>query len=524
MRKRKTNAPYGLVQADHRSPSSSPRPSSLLNVLGLASVAITGVMMCSSCADGYDSPNGFDVGVRNQTLVTPDSLTFKVSTDGTTATISWPLVLGAKGYEVTMKNIDDPEAPIVVDDYDKKIIDGCTMTATIAEDSKYAFEFRVIGDKARDNRDGEQKDTIFSTLVPSVAAIPDGSDIYQYLLDNPIDSVGGEVAIDLAPGGHYTMTGDIDFRYLNMTLRGNKVRPAFIDMQGGAKFLTHSGLKMKFLRIDMTNSTAAGLVNMSENNLPDSIKSENLGYMRSGSLIKGIYVIQDPIYLSDVWVKNMPNALVHDGSTYECAWWNLTVNNCIIQMKNTGTTAFISFEKKGRLIKDISIKNSTIYNVEDNAKAYFLRFNNQSNSNPQKVFGNTSSEMGSWYFTMSNVTLCKAMTGQKWANNVNGTGFFCRFDHSIFYNLFQPFRRIAEKGGNFTMKFNFFYNPKDANDSDYTRKDTSGAPFASLYDPQFPAASLTRELDLEAENGGVDFTPGEKEIVYNNGGDPRWLR
>lgn len=36
MRKRKTNAPYGLVQADHRSPSSSPRPSSLVNVLGLA--------------------------------------------------------------------------------------------------------------------------------------------------------------------------------------------------------------------------------------------------------------------------------------------------------------------------------------------------------------------------------------------------------------------------------------------------------------------------------------------------------
>ena len=74
------------------------------------------------------------------------------------------------------------------------------------------------------------------------------------------------------------------------------------------------------------------------------------------------------------------------------------------------------------------------------------------------------------------------------------------------------------------MKFNFFYNPKDENDTDYTRKDTSGAPFASLYNPQFPEGSLTRELDLTAENGGVDFTPGEKEIVYNRGGDPRWLR
>ncbi|MGN0221743.1 MAG: DUF4992 family lipoprotein [Prevotella sp.] len=501
MSKRKTNVPTGLL-----------------------SLAIGGVMMLDSCADGYDSPNGFDVGVSNQTLVTPGSLTFKVNTDGTEATISWPLVLGAKGYEVTMKNIDDPEAPTVVDGYDRKLVDGCSMTASIAEDSRYSFEFRVIGDNERDNRDGEKIDTVFSTLVPSVATIPAGSDIYQYLLDNPIDSVGGEVAIDLEPGGHYTMTGDVDFCHFNMTLRGNKVHPAFIDMQGGAKFLTHSGLKMKFLRIDMTNSTADGLLKMSENNLPDSIKSDNLEYMRNGSLIKNIYIIQDPVYLSDVWVKNLPNALVHDGSTYECAWWNLTINDCIIQMKNEGSTSFISFESKGRLIKNIYIKNSTIYNVVDNSKAYFLRFNNQSNSNPQKVFGNTTSEMGSWYFTMSNVTLSKAMSGQKWANNVNGTGFYCRFDHSIFYDLFQPFRRIAEKGGNFTMKFNFFYNPKDEGDTDYTRKDTSGAPFASLYNPLFPAESLTRELDLEAENGGVDFTPGEKEIVYNNGGDTRWLR
>lgn len=482
-------------------------------------------MVLGSCAEGYQSPNGFDVGVNNQTLVTPDSLNFKVSTDGTQATISWPLVMGAQGYEVTMKNIDDPDNPVIVDNYESKLIDGCTMTATISEDSKYSFSFKVIGDNSRGNKDGEQLDTIFSTLVPSVATIPDGSDISQYLQDNPVDSTGTEVAIDLEPGGHYTMTSDIDFQYLNMTLRGNKVYPAFIDMQGAAKFLTYSGLKFKFLRIDMSNSTASGLIAMSDNNLPETIKSQNLGYTRGTSPINNIYNILDPVYLSDVWVKNMPNSLVHDGANNECAWWNLTVTDCIIQSRNTGSMGFINFCKngKGRLIKEINIKNSTIYNTTDNSTAYFLRFANQSNANPQKTFGDATSAMASWYFTMSNVTLSKMYTGQKWANNVNGTGFYCRFDHCIFYNLYQPFRRIAEKGGNFSMKFNFFYNPTDANDVDYTRKDTSGAPFASLYDPLFPAESLTKELDLEAENGGINFTPGENEIINNKGGDPRWL-
>lgn len=486
--------------------------------------AIAAMLTISSCAEGYESPDGFDAGVNNQTLATPDSLSFAVSTDGTSATISWPLVVGAEGYLVTMKNIDDPDNPVIVDDYDSKLIDGCQMTASVAEDSKYSFSFQVIGDVDRKNKDGERLDTIFSTLVPSVATIPDGSDIYQYLQDNPIDSVGGEVAIDLEPGGHYTMTGPVDFQYFNMTFRGNKAKPAYVTMSGNAAFYTYSGLKFKFLRFDMTDCTANGLICMSNTNLPEAIRSQNLGYMRNGSLINNIYNILDPIYLSDVWVKNLPKALVHDNSVY-CAWWNLTVTNCIIQMNNATSTSFISFEKNGAGIKYLTINNSTIYNIVPNSSAYFLRFYNQSNSNPQKVWGTTDTEMSSWYFTLSHVTLSRCMTGQKWANNINGTGFGCKFDHTIFYDLYQPFRRILEKGfsaGTSSMKFNFFYNPKDANDTDYTRA-VNGAPCASLYDPQFKG-DVNQELDLEQSDGGVNFTPGETVIIENEGGDPRWLK
>lgn len=78
------------------------------------------------CADGYESPAGFDLGVRNTQMKTPEQqdITFTVSTDGSTATLSWPLVAGAGGHEVTFTNVDNPENPVIIDGYDKKIVDG----------------------------------------------------------------------------------------------------------------------------------------------------------------------------------------------------------------------------------------------------------------------------------------------------------------------------------------------------------------------------------------------------------------
>ena len=71
------------------------------------------------------------------------------------------------------------------------------------------------------------------------------------------------------------------------------------------------------------------------------------------------------------------------------------------------------------------------------------------------------------------------------------------------------------------MKFNFFYNPDNPDDVDYTRT-VNGAPCASLYDPQF-AGDINKPLELDQPNGGIDFTPKETVILENNGGDTRWL-
>ena len=41
---------------------------------------LAGAPLLVGCAIGYDSPDGFDVGVRNAQLETPDSVSFVVST------------------------------------------------------------------------------------------------------------------------------------------------------------------------------------------------------------------------------------------------------------------------------------------------------------------------------------------------------------------------------------------------------------------------------------------------------------
>jgi len=503
-------------------------------------LALSLFIALGSCADGYESPDGFDVGVSNQVLTTPDSLCFSVSTDGTVATISWPLVMGCAGYEVTMMNVDDPANPYVVDNYDHYIVDGCSMTANIQEDSKYSFQFKVVGNTKFSNKDGEQIDTTFTTLVPSLCTIPNGADIYTYLTEtftidslallyrqaNALDTIV-EAAIDLEIGGEYTMSGPVDFEGYNMTFRGNKAHPATVVMKGDASFYAWSGLKLKFLRFDETECTANALIQMSNSNLPESILSQNLGYARNGSPIKGIYTMLNPVFLSDVWVKNLPKSLISDHEV-NCQWWNLTVNNCIIQVANEGTSnSFIHFDKSGHIIKEVIFKNSTIYNIYDNTNTYFLRYGNQSNANVEKCFGNTTSELGSSLVNFSNCTFSRIYSGQKWWNNINGTGLSGTYSHCIFHNLFQPFRRSMEKGGSWKCSFNFFYNANDPSDSDYTRKDTSGSPCASLYDPKFGDASddkgnVTKELDLTQPNGGVSFRSDEYMIRSNAGGDPRW--
>ena len=483
-------------------------------------LAVLIILICS-CAEGYDSPDGFDSGVRDTDLVTPDSVSFIVSTDGTSATISWPLVYGAAGYEVTFSNVDDPENPQIIDGLDKKLIDGSKMTVPVTEDSKYEFAIRVVGNKQLGNNDADAPTVYnFSTLVPSVAVIPSGEDISRYMAEHPLDTLGEEVAIDLEPGGEYILSDTVDFGPHNLTFRGDKIHRPTVKLQGKGTIMSYSGLKLKYINFDCSESTAYGVVGMSVKNLPEEIKSQNLGYTRDGSPINNIYIVRDPFYIAHCWFKDMPNALIFD-NTVDCAWWHVTVDDCIVQQKNSGSTGLFCLQNKGRIIKNLRLANSTFYNVLNNAKAYFIRYANSSNANPVKVFGNATGPMSTQSITFSNCTLSKVYTEQKFVNNLNATGQVLTIDHTIFYDV-HSVRQLPRYGGNKTFKFNFWWGITKIDNDDMKQKDSYGTPFAMDYDPQF-RGDVMQSLDLSKPNGGVDFTPQQYEIVANRAGDPRWL-
>lgn len=481
----------------------------------------TGVLIWGGCAIGYDSPNGFDVGVRNQQMVTTDSLTFTVSVDGTKATITWPLVVGAKGYEVSFYNVDDPENPVVIDNYEKSLVDGCNMTVPVAEDSKYRLEIRALGNTEYGNKDDDA--TIvhsLSTLVPSVATIPNGQDIYLYLQENPLPEVSKEeVAIDLEPDGVYTCSGPVDFGGQKMTFRGDKLRKAVVNMTATGAFCTYSGLKLKYVNFDCSQSTSSSFIFMSNTNLPDAIKSENLGYKKDGSLIKNIYVVEDPIYISDCWIKDLPNSMIHDNGI-NCAYWYFTITNCIIQQRCSSGTPFINLEKNGKSIKHIAFNKSTIYNTLD-AGGFWVRYNNESNAQPAKVFGNSTSAHSTSTTDFNNCTFSKTFSmKKKMANNYRRSVSSTTISHCVFYDV-SGIRQLAAVGVK-SFSFNFYHAFTEPDTADPTQKDNNNAPFASEYDPMFKG-DVTQSLDFSQANGGVDFTPQEREIITNSGGDPRWL-
>lgn len=484
-------------------------------------LSAAGMMLLGSCAEGYEAPNGFDAGVKNTQIETPeaDSLTFKVSTDGKTATISWPTVMGADGAEVTFLNVDDPENPVVVDGYDKKIVDGSKFTVSVTEDSRYQMTMRTLGNHKLGNTDAtEEKVYNFSTMIPAVAVIPSGSDIYEFMQNLQLDTVKTERAIELEAHGEYTLSGQVDFGPHNLTLRGNKVHRPTVRILNGGSFATYCGLKVKYINFDMTEaSSSSSFLFMSNNNLPDSIKAGNRPGYSGSKLSKNNYMVEEPIYIAHCWFKNLPGSIFHDNSV-KCCFWYFTLTDCIVQLnREKGAQAFISFEKAGESIKNITLEKSTIYNIYD-CDAYFIRFSNNSQSQPVKAFGDASSLYKSHSLTLSHTTFSKTFTTKNFTNNINPNDYFVSVDHCIFNQVAQCYRMQANGGR--TFRFNFWFggsHPRDLNETD-----SSGTPFAMEYDPKF-LGDITQELDLMQPNGGINFTPGEYEIVANNGGDPRWL-
>lgn len=468
------------------------------------------ILLFSSCVDGYKDDRTFSPGVQGVTLESPstEGWTFTRNVDITSLEITWPVVLGAGGYQVTFYNIDDPDNPVVVGE-ENEVVDKCKITRDITEDTRYKVVVKALGNEKYNNSDAvTATEMTYSTLVPLREIIPAGTNLTTYFERNPIaplEEGEEEVAYELVAGGEYVMDGNIDLGTTTLTIRGDKVNHAKITMQGNASFINRgAGLKVKFIDFDFDPTTYTS--------------SNSRGVVMFNSSEAGI--VQQPYVFQSCNLTNIPVPLFYCNNGYALA--ALTIDDCLARI-NTANCIFIAFNGQG-WIKDLTFSNSTIYYTSPSS-AYFVQMRGRTPSNFSGSGWSTSLRK------MSNCTFYRiGNSNGRFFNNVinsNNAAFILEMQNTIFADCVVNsasategiFRRICNAGNygnvNYTLGYNTYYYSivpggfLDYDTSDDNGRDHSGT--AIKVAPQF----------VDAANG--DFTLRSTEHITNRCGDPRWL-
>ena len=472
-----------------------------------------GALTMASCAqDGFDDET-FDSGVRNTQLEAPsvDDIKITPSTDGSMQTISWPVVYGAGGYHAILTNVDNNE---VVKD---TLIDNITFATKREEDVNYKISLAVLDNKEKNNKGTEAVEKTFNTFTPSFATIPNGTDLAVYFKEYPLPDQGDDAIVyDLQANGQYTMSEKIDFGSKNIAIRtaGNN---ATLTLSDGACFIFGNGFKLQNLNIDNTDNTANGLLTMSST--PDeNLSISALGYKDLGADQNG-YIMTNPVTLKNVNVKGLKKSLIYGNKT-DWSLVSLSITGCIVQLDNETSSSVINlYGAKNGLIKSMTVKDNTFYNLKKNESAYFLRYSNSSNAQPKKIFGSAATAE----LTISENTFANVFTGKDFANNLANTNMVTTtLTSNIFYDVFKVYQFIQANTIRRTTNNFIWWVNTERQANDISRTDSDGNPICTEADPGFPAIEALTTLDFSVKNCGVNFTPSGIP-ADNKAGDPRWL-
>lgn len=496
---------------------------------GLYSLALAavGALFFGSCAvDGFDDKEKFDEGATGVQLESPelsadDFKTVAASDGSDKLQVSWKVVYGAGGYECKAYNVDDPSNPVEVA---ADTIDGTSFAFKVAEDTNYKVYVRTLGNEAKNNKDAETaSEASYSTLVPATV-IPNNSDIAEFIKGN-LQTSDKEQAFELEAGGSYTCNDEIDFQGNKMTLRGNKLNHAVVTMGEKGVIRTSAQLKVKFLNFDCTAVTnKGGIIEMSTT--PPATCSAAAQGINAGkskpSAPANAYILQDPIIISECAFKNVPSCLFAPGN---CSWGiaDFRLLNSVVQLNNNGSKnsngAVISAYSTGFVgpsgeqcwfgcIKNITIKNSTIYNIVSNSKNRMFRFSNNA------IDGIFSTATGSC--TMMNNTFVRVMDKKEFGNNTpNKNSYTITFDNNIFYDCFRLQKFIQSNCiKEFHQNLNTVWGI--ANSVDGTDKGS----LATEEDAGINIDETKKELDFTQPNYGINFAA--TGAISSTIGDPRW--
>ena len=473
-----------------------------------------------SCANGIDDNERFSGGVTNAQLESPEitenCFSTLVNSDGSESVkVTWPVVYGAGGYLFNLSIVDDPSNPVVL--VKDSIVDGRSAIFKKKEDTKYQVSVKALANDNLNNKEAKSATVYaYSTLVPAVT-IPEGTDIAEYIMAN-LQSSTQEQGFELIAGKTYTLNGLVDFDLNTVTFRGDKVnRPTVIVGPSGG-LMTQGGLKVKFVNFDCTEMLQAGVLALSDN--PSAtISTLALGYKKNGASQDG-FVIENPVIFQECNFKNVKNGLLY-GSAKNWSLRDFRITDCIVQLDNSGSNSIINlYGASNGLIKNLTIKNSTFYNLSNNSSAYFISYSNSSNAQPKKIFGNSDN---SSTFEISYNTFCKTMNGKDFAYNMANTSTLVfNVHHNIFYDTYKLTQLLSSQGKRYTEGNTIFGIVKPVEPNDIGgRTDSSGNPYATLEDPAF-SGPIDIAFDLSQSEGGVNFKSSGSVANEYESGDPRW--
>lgn len=491
----------------------------------LATTALSAVLV--SCAvDGYDDNERFDIGVTGQQLSSPEladsCFTSRVNSDGSESVIvTWKVVYGAGGYECKVYNIDDPSNPI---ELKKDTVDSPTFIFPKAEDTNYEVYIRTLGNEAKKNTEAKEATAYaYSTLIPA-QLIPDGSDIAEFVKAN-IKDQSDEQAFELAAGGKYTINSPLDFSGHKVTFRGNKVNHPIVTFGAEGCIETSAQLKVKFINFDcaaMTNKCA--VIKMSDEPAAEASATAQGIINGKDKKAPNCYILSDPIIVQECAFKDVPYEFFCIG---EHPWGisDLRIDNCVIQFNNDGSGygngSFISAYSHGYkgpdgndfyngCIKGLTIKNSTVYNIVDNSKNYFIRWNNK---DIDRIFP-TADGTG----TFTNNTICRVFSKRNFADRTpNQKKYVITMKGNIWVDVFRLQKYVQRNCDteNVIQSANTIWGLNTTIDG------TDKGTLATEEDPGLTIDALSKSLDFSQSNYGLNLTPTGS--ISSTIGDPRWL-
>ncbi len=479
-------------------------------------VAVAAALLAVSCVRGFDDNETWKsdaTGIQLESpALTEANFSTKVNADGSESVqVAWTVVKGAGGYECSATIVDDPTNPVEIFN---GVVDSPTFSFEKLEDTKYEVKVRTLGNEKLNNTEAAAATNVaYSTLVPA-QKIPAGQDIVAFVEANMLDQET-EQAFELEAGASYEINAPLDFGNHLVTFRGDKVNRPTVKFGYDGVIRTQAGLKIKFIKFDCDEMASKGVIECSDEVDP-SLSATNLGIGTNN-----VYILVDPIVIQECIFRQVKRCLFYTG-IHAYGVSDIRLMDSVVQLDNDGQSfgdaaVFCTYSTQSLAptgsanwagaIRNVTVKNSTLYNIRSNGKNRMIRFlSNQLG----KVF---DSQYGG--ATFENCTISKIMDNKEFGNNTpNRAEYTITFNNNICYDCWRLQKFIqGNNTKNVNKETNTIFGVKNAVDS------TDGSKYATEEDPQF-VGPIDQPWDLTKEDGGVNFKANG--AISSTIGDPRW--